>query len=83
MVAQSVGNVVFQLGDFDEVDFLPCSFDAILMAFGSTYVADFKGFAARVYRWLRPGGRLVYNIPLVNPQFPQDSWYRMLIIIII
>jgi SAM-dependent methyltransferase len=51
-------NVEFQVGDFERLDVPPESFDAVVCVFGIFFVPDMWGALRRLWRWLKPGGRL-------------------------
>ena len=57
--AASLSNVEFRQGDFDQVFFRPQSFDAVLCQFGIFFFPDMPGALKKMWRFLRPGGRLV------------------------
>ena len=53
-----LGNVEFQAGDFERLDLPPESFDAVVCVFGIYFTPDMWGALRRLWRWLKPGGRL-------------------------
>lgn len=53
-----LGNVEFQVGDFERLDVPAGSFDAVVCVFGLYFAPDMWGALRRLWRWLRPGGRL-------------------------
>ena len=53
-----LGNVEFQAGDFERFDAPPESFDAVVCVFGIYFAPDMWGALRRLWRWLKPGGRL-------------------------
>jgi len=57
--AQGIANVEFRHADFDQVFFRPQSFDAVLCQFGIFFFPDMPGTLKKMWRFLRPGGRLV------------------------
>jgi len=57
--AQAIANVEFRHADFDQVFFRPQSFDAIVCQFGLFFFPDMPGALKKMWRFLRPGGRLV------------------------
>lgn len=57
--AQGVGNVEFRHADFDQVYFRPESFDAVVCVFGLFFFLDMAAALRKMWRFLRPGGRLV------------------------
>jgi SAM-dependent methyltransferase len=56
---EGLANVEFRVADFDQVYFRPASFDAILCVFGIFCMPDVAGSLAKMWRFLRVGGRLV------------------------
>ena len=59
-------NVRFEVGDVDDLRLPAGSFDAALCSNGMIYFADTAGALRRISGWLRPGGRLVFNTPIVR-----------------
>jgi SAM-dependent methyltransferase len=57
--AQGIANAEFRHADFDQVYFRPQSFDAIFCVFGLFFFPDMPGTLRKMWRFLRPGGRLV------------------------
>jgi ubiquinone/menaquinone biosynthesis C-methylase UbiE len=57
--AASISNVEFRQADFDQVFFRPQSFNAVLCQFGIFFFPDMPATLAKMWRFLRPGGRLV------------------------
>lgn len=53
-----LGNVEFRCADATRIDLPDASFDAVLCVFGIFFAADMTGFAARLWRLVRPGGTL-------------------------
>ncbi|MEO8594476.1 MAG: class I SAM-dependent methyltransferase [Candidatus Solibacter sp.] len=58
-VGAGITNVEFRHADFDQVFFRPQSFDAILCQFGIFFFPDMPATLQKMWRFLRPGGRLV------------------------
>jgi ubiquinone/menaquinone biosynthesis C-methylase UbiE len=56
--ARGVTNVEFRHADFDQVYFRPESFDAVLCVFGLFFSPDMPATLRKMWRFLRPGGRL-------------------------
>jgi SAM-dependent methyltransferase len=50
--------VEFRHADFDQVYFRPGSFDAVLCVFGLFFFPDMPAALRKMWRFLRPGGRL-------------------------
>jgi ubiquinone/menaquinone biosynthesis C-methylase UbiE len=57
--AQGVANVEFRHADFDQAYFRPESFDAVICAFGLFFFPDMPAALRKMWRFLRPGGRLL------------------------
>ena len=57
--AEGLTNVEFRKADFGQVYFRPASFDAVLCVFGVFFIQDMAGAVAKMWRYLRTGGRLV------------------------
>jgi ubiquinone/menaquinone biosynthesis C-methylase UbiE len=53
-----LGNVEFQVDDFERLDVPAASFDAVVCVFGIYLMSDMWGALRRLWRWLKPGGRL-------------------------
>jgi ubiquinone/menaquinone biosynthesis C-methylase UbiE len=56
---EGLANVEFRLADFDQVYFRPASFDVIICVFGIFFMPDMVGALAKMWRFLRAGGRLL------------------------
>jgi ubiquinone/menaquinone biosynthesis C-methylase UbiE len=48
----------FRVGDFGELAEDGASFDAVVCVFGIFFMPDMPGAVRRLWRWVRPGGRL-------------------------
>jgi ubiquinone/menaquinone biosynthesis C-methylase UbiE len=57
--ARGIANVEFRHADFDQVYFRPESFDAVVCVFGLFFFPDMAAAVRKMWRFLRPGGRLV------------------------
>jgi len=69
--AQGLTNVTFEAGDADTLPLPPGGFDAALCSNGMLYFADVGAALRRIAGWLRPGGRLAFNTPVVRaPRAP-------------
>lgn len=55
----------FLAADADACDFPPASFDAVLCSSALPFLPDIPAALARWRRWLRPGGRVGFNVPKV------------------
>jgi len=55
---EGLANVEFRVADFDQVYFRGASFDAVLCVFGIFFMPDMVGALAKMWRFLRAGGRL-------------------------
>jgi SAM-dependent methyltransferase len=58
-------NVEWVLGDAEVIDFPERSFDVVTCSSAMLYLEDIPTAISRMRRWLRPGGRLVFNTPQV------------------
>jgi ubiquinone/menaquinone biosynthesis C-methylase UbiE len=56
---EGLANAEFRIGDFDQVYFRPASFDAVICVFGIFFMPDMVSSLAKMWRFLRAGGRLV------------------------
>jgi len=56
--AQGLANVEFRHADFDQAYFRSASFDAVLCNFGLFFFPDMPATLKKMWRLLRPGGRL-------------------------
>jgi ubiquinone/menaquinone biosynthesis C-methylase UbiE len=59
--AESIGNVEFRQAHFDQVYFRGASFDAIVCCFGVSQFSSPQATVQKMWRFLRPGGRLVIS----------------------
>ena len=59
-------NARFAVGDVDDLELPAGSFDAALCSNGMIYFQDIAGALRRISVWLRAGGRLVFNTPMVR-----------------
>jgi ubiquinone/menaquinone biosynthesis C-methylase UbiE len=53
-----LGHIEFHEGDMTRTGFPDASFDAVMCVFGISFAPDMEGFAAELWRMVRPGGRL-------------------------
>jgi ubiquinone/menaquinone biosynthesis C-methylase UbiE len=56
--AEGLTNIDFRRGDATDTGLDPGSFDAVVCVFGVFFAADMTGFAAEMWRLVRPGGVL-------------------------
>ena len=59
--AESIANVEFRQAHFDQVYFRAASFDAIVCCFGISQFPLPRATVQKMWRFLRPGGRLVIS----------------------
>jgi SAM-dependent methyltransferase len=64
--AQGLANVTFEAGDADTLPLPAGGFDVALCSSGMLYFADVGAALRRIAGWLRPGGRLAFNTPVVR-----------------
>jgi ubiquinone/menaquinone biosynthesis C-methylase UbiE len=57
--AEGMAQVEFRHADFDQAYFRPASFDAAICVFGIFFFPDMRATLLKMWRFLRPGGRLV------------------------
>lgn len=56
--AAEIRNVEFRVADFDKVYFRDGSFNAVVCVFGVFFFEDMAGAVKKMWRYVRPGGRL-------------------------
>lgn len=56
--AASLPNIEFRLADFDQAYFRNATFDAVICVFGLFFFPDMRATLQKMWRLLRPGGRL-------------------------
>jgi ubiquinone/menaquinone biosynthesis C-methylase UbiE len=56
--AAGLANIEFRGADFDQAYFRPGTFDAVLCVFGIFFFPDMRATLQKMWRLLRPGGRL-------------------------
>ena len=73
--AEGLGNVEFRQADFEQVYFRPESFDAVVCVFGIFFFPDMTTALKKMWRFLRPGGRIA--ITTRGPEIfePADSLF--------
>jgi len=59
-------NIEFQAGDMEKLDFPDAHFDAVVSVFSIFFVPDMKGQVSRLWRLVRPGGKLAITTWGVN-----------------
>jgi len=57
--AEGLSQIEFRHADFDQAYFRPSSFDAVICVFGIFFFPDMRATLQKMWRVLRPGGRLV------------------------
>lgn len=70
-------NVRYVQSAMEELSFEAGSFDAVISSLAFHYVKDYEGMIGKIYRWLAPGGSLVFSAehPVFTAQGPQDWYY--------
>lgn len=70
-------NVAYRRCAFEDADFPIGSFDAALCSLMLHYLPSYEEFLSKLSRWLRPGGRLLFNVehPVFTAQGAQDWDY--------
>jgi ubiquinone/menaquinone biosynthesis C-methylase UbiE len=68
---RGLSNIMFRVGDFEELDLPDGSFDAIICVFGIFFVPDMPGAVRRLWRMIRPGGQLA--ITTWGPNFCEPA----------
>lgn len=69
--------ITYQCAAMEDLDFPAESFDCVISSLAFHYVKDFPGLAARIGRWLKPGGDLVFSVehPVFTAYGSQDWYY--------
>jgi SAM-dependent methyltransferase len=73
--AEGLANAEFRVADFDKVYFRPASFDAVICVFGLFFLPDMAASLAKMWRFLRAGGRLVTVTRGPNPFEPGNTLF--------
>jgi ubiquinone/menaquinone biosynthesis C-methylase UbiE len=62
--------------DIESLDLPDAGTDLVVSSLALHYVADYPGLLARVGRWLRPGGHLVFSVehPICTAHDPMTGW---------
>jgi SAM-dependent methyltransferase len=60
----------------EEASYPDAAFDLVVSSLAFHYVADYDGLVARIARWLRPGGRLVFSTehPIYAARSTDAGW---------
>ncbi len=69
--------IEYRCGAMEDLDFPEGSFDVVLSSLAFHYVRDFSALAAKIARWLAPGGFFVYSVehPVFTSYGTQDWYY--------
>lgn len=72
-----VPGVEYQCAAMEDLDFPPESFDVVISSLALHYVEDFAPLIAKVARWLKPQGELVFSAehPVFTAYGTQDWYY--------
>lgn len=72
-----VPGVEYQCAAMEDLDFPPESFDVVISSLAFHYVEDFAPLIAKVARWLKPQGKLVFSAehPVFTAYGTQDWYY--------
>jgi ubiquinone/menaquinone biosynthesis C-methylase UbiE len=68
---RGLANIVFRVGDFQELDLPDSCFDAVICVFGIFFVPDMPAAVRQLWRMIRPGGRLA--ITTWGPNFCEPA----------
>ena len=73
----SAPQIQYQRIAMEDLDFPDESFDVVLSSLAFHYVQDFGALAARIARWVRPGGNFVFSVehPVFTAYGSQDWYY--------
>lgn len=64
--AEWLDNLTFLVADIDACSFPAGAFDAVLCSSALPFLPDIPASLARWHTWLRPTGRVVFNVPKVR-----------------
>ncbi len=69
--------ITYRQAAMEDVDLPAGSLDIVFSSLAFHYVRDFPPLAERIFRWLRPGGELVFSVehPTFTAYGSQDWWY--------
>ena len=75
-VARPHPRVRYLRADIETLDLPDGGTDLVVSSLAMHYVADYQGVLARVSRWLRPGGYLVFSCehPICTARDPMTGW---------
>ena len=70
-------HIRYQQSAMEDLRFPAASFDIIISSLAFHYVQDFGTLAARIARWVRPGGHFVFSVehPVFTAYGTQDWYY--------
>lgn len=73
----SDSRITYQLSAMEDLRFPERSFDCVISSLAFHYVKDFPALVARIGRWLKPGGDLVFSVehPVFMAYGSQDWYY--------
>ena len=73
---QRAPHATFVAGDFTSIEFSPASFDAVVSFFAFNHVPkdEVEPTFARVFAWLRAGGRLMTSLLTVEAEDRVEEW---------
>jgi len=70
--AQQLGNIEFLKADMTELPFEQESYDAVIIVFGIFFVPDMEGQVRKLWRLVRPGGKLA--VTTWGPRFFEPAY---------
>lgn len=70
-------NIEYRQCAMEDMDFPDGEFDIVISSLAFHYVKDFAPLAAKISRWLKPGGHFVYSVehPVFTSYGTQDWYY--------
>lgn len=71
-----VPEAMFVVGDFTSIAFRPESFDGVVAFYAFNHVPrdEVEPTFAKVFTWLRPGGRLMLSLPTIEADDRVEEW---------
>ena len=72
---RALQNITFRVGDMLELDYQAASFDAVLCVFGIFFVPDMPAAVRKLWRLVRPGGKLAITSWGGNVLEPANSMF--------